>query len=314
MRRSTALTLLVAAMLLLAGCNNLPSGGTAPPTTAGESPSGTTIGAIDKTTSTDETTRTTQTTGEANDTNESESQLAPGLTKSGVTDATLLADAHAAVLANTSYTAESQRLASNGTGNQNATVVVLSRTNTTTKVAHEPTRVFWRYDFSGNASVTPAFPQDIEVWSGENETFEAVEGQNGTTYRESNGRGVSVASARTGRDTLSVLFGSLNTSVTRTTTQNGTTLYRVNSTGVADNATLASLFGVESASNVSMTALVDSDGLVHEYHVEYDATSGNRTWHVSQTSRFTALGETTVERPPWYDEAVNATATNESSR
>lgn len=311
MRRRTALTLLTVAMLVLAGCNNIPSGGSAPPTTAPDSSATTTIGGLDETT----TTATTE-SPDTTQTNDQSDQLAPGLAESGVIDAAELADAHAAVLVNTSYTTDGQRHVWNGSANrsENATSEMASfRVNSTTKVVHDPTRVFWSYDTAGNASVTPAvFPGDIEVWSGENRTFEAVEGPNGTTYRESNGRGVSVASARTGRDSLATLFGALNTTVTETS-QNGTTLYRVNSTGVSDRDALASLFAAESVSNVSMTALVDSDGLVHEYHVEYDAATGNRTWQVSQTTRFSALGQTTVERPSWYGEAVNATA-NQTSR
>ena len=311
MRRRTALALLVAAMLLLAGCSNVPGASDSPPTDTNTPASTTTIGSITKTTtdSTGTTAATETTQSDATTTTTAtDDRLAPGLAESGVTDAAALADAHAAILTNTSYTVRNHRQVRNESPTANATLPPIFRANTTTEVAHDPARIFLRYDVSGNASATSSqFPRDVELWAGPNLTLQAVETPNGTVYRRVRSRNVASGGV-TGRDTLFSLFSTLNTTVAGTTTQNGTTLYRVNSTGVSDPALLASLLDAESVSNVSMTALVDADGLVHEYRIEYDATSESGTRHVTRATRYTALGETTVERPAWYDEAVNATA------
>ena len=61
-------------------------------------------------------------------------------------------------------------------------------------------------------------------------------------------------------------------------------------------------------SDATEEALVDENGVVREYRVAYTATLGENTSRIERTVQFTALGETTVERPAWVAEETNATA------
>lgn len=227
-------------------------------------------------------------------------RLAPGLNEGGVTDPWKLADAHRAALNDTSYT-----VTTNLTARENGTV--LARSNSTVKVAAGGLPVVSRNEVGGERpGAISLLGHGFEVWVDENQSLYAMEEPNGTTYQRA------AAESRPpvhpeGRDHLYLLFVGLDTTVTGTETRDGTTLYRVNSTGVADADVLADELRTETVENASLSALVTEDGLVREYRVEYAGTVGNDTVRIERTTRFTGLGETTVERPPWYDEAVNAT-------
>lgn len=281
MRQLAALA--VALLLVTAGCNAFPSGD---------------AGTVETTSDADGATAaetTESTTGTASD-----ADMPPGLSASGVTEPWKLADAHRAALNDTSYTVET-----NLTASENGTV--LARSNSTVNVAAGGTPQFNRYEVGGERpGAIGSLAHDVEAWVDENQTLYAMEGPNGTTYQRS------AAEARpplrpTGRDHLYVLFSGFDTTVAGTEMRDGTTHYRVNSTGVADAEVLASTLRTETVANASLSALVTEDGLIRVYRVEYAGTVENATVRVERTVRFTELGETTVERPPWYDEAVNAT-------
>lgn len=228
-------------------------------------------------------------------------RFAPGLNESGVTDSAALADAHVAVLRNTSYTILTNMTA------RAPDSTLRARLNATRKVVHEPTRTYGQSDVKGeNPRAVGLAGYDLEVWATENGTWYAVEQSNGTDYRKVADRLRPSAAERANRATIFVLFSALNTTVEGTETRNGTTLYRVESTGVQNPGTLASQLRVDAVENVSVTALVADSGLVYEYHLEYTATLAGNTSHVERTVRFTALGETSVERPSWYSEAANS--------
>ncbi|UPW01498.1 hypothetical protein M0R88_05180 [Halorussus gelatinilyticus] len=228
--------------------------------------------------------------------------LAPGLNESGVTDAWTLAEVHADTLRNRSYTVVSNLTARGLDDDREATA------DATTRVTHDPTRLVRRSNVSGDARSIGLFGQDMAVWATENGTWYAVERANGTNYRKVAEVVRPTYGSRTDRDTLFVLFSALDTELAGTLTENGTTLHRVNATGVLNPEALASELNADSVRNVSLTALVDERGVVHEYRVAYTATHGDRTTRIERTTRFVALGETSVERPAWVAEARNATA------
>jgi hypothetical protein len=144
----------------------------------------------------------------------------------------------------------------------------------------------------------------------ENGTWYAAERANGTDYRKIADQLGPSAAERAHRATIFVLFSALNTTVEGVgDREEGSADYRVESTGVRNPGTLASQLRVESVENVSLTALVSEEGLVREYYLEYTATLGENTSRVERTVQFTALGETSVERPAWYDEATNSSET-----
>lgn len=61
----------------------------------------------------------------------------------------------------------------------------------------------------------------------------------------------------------------------------------------------------DSVSNVTLVALVDQDGLVRALDLRYVGTLDEKPVRVNWSIRYSAVGSTEVERPPWYDRAVN---------
>jgi hypothetical protein len=61
---------------------------------------------------------------------------------------------------------------------------------------------------------------------------------------------------------------------------------------------------VEEPRNVSVRLVVRKDGTVTDQRVAYDATLGSRSVRVVREFRVTAIGETTVDRPPWVENAT----------
>lgn len=286
MRQIAALT--VALLLVTAGCNALPGGPATGETTTDS----------DGTTVDDATTETTASDAE---TTAPDADLAPGLNENGVTDPSKLADAHRAALNDTSYS-----IRTNLTARENGTV--LARSNSTLQVAAGGTPQFNRYEITGERpEAIGSFGHDVEAWIDEEQTLYAMEGPNGTTYQRVTDEQRPSSGTPEGRDHLYLLFSAMNTTVSETEANDGTTRYWVNSTDVTDSEVLASTLRTETVQNASLSALVTEDGLIREYHIEYTGTVENATVQVERTTRFTELGETTVERPPWYDEAVDAT-------
>lgn len=65
---------------------------------------------------------------------------------------------------------------------------------------------------------------------------------------------------------------------------------------------------VEAVTNATIRVVVDDRGFVHRYRYELDQALAGTPVHVVVLVRFSDLGETTVPRPDWVDEALNETA------
>lgn len=59
--------------------------------------------------------------------------------------------------------------------------------------------------------------------------------------------------------------------------------------------------------NLTFRAVIEPSGLVRERSLQYEAVRDGRRVRVTSRIRYTAVGNVSVERPPWYDEAVAAT-------
>lgn len=219
----------------------------------------------------------------------------PGFNDTGVVDPVRLASAHAALLGNDSYTVEATRTErfSNGT----------LRTLVETTGGHDAGDGF-RYTTTVEETADRYYAGPAgtwEVWSNGTVTVGAFTNENGTDYQL---RGPTNPSLDRQEDLL-VLFGALETAVANRSTSNGTTRFRLEATGVRYPADLASAYGVDSVRNVSLSAVVTSEGLVREYRVAFDASRGNATTRVVETIGFSAVGSTTVRQPDWVSEALN---------
>lgn len=237
--------------------------------------------------------------------------LAPGLSFSGVTDAYTLADAHAGQLQGTSYTVRTERTIRTPDGRQLGTesgVVCVAASGTFRS----------RVTATGTAAdFVPGASGRVDRWSDGEQLAVAVTANGSTRYGHVPRGSFDPQRSRLSvtRERLFVLFSAVDTRVTDRFAWNGTTVYRVESTGVTDPDRLADAEVIREPRNVSFTALVDARGVVRAYTLRYRATAASGEPVVVALSVTTErIGATTVERPDWYERALavgrgNASAT-----
>lgn len=221
----------------------------------------------------------------------------PGVDDRGVYSPAELASAHDAALAPASYTRVETLTARTANGTPWATRTVRTR------VAPDGRR-HTVAELGGPEATYPSPFRDamrVEVYvengivyfAGWNETADYAS-------FERAGGGVSV-------DRLRLLLSAFETRA-EPVRRNGTTLVRVESTRLADP------YYLESAERAvrgdvrdgEFRALVTPDGLVREYRVVVTVAVDGTLVRVERDVGFRAVGETTVERPAWYDDAVAA--------
>ena len=234
-------------------------------------------------------------------------QLAPGLTSEGVTDPFALAEAHASVLDGTAYTVRTNLTVRHANGS------IYMRQSTDALLAANRTRYSVVGDFAG--ARIGGGQATVATYSNGERVFEARTTANNTSYhvvrvpeRESaSPRGI-LPEGLVGDEQIYSLFTAVETRVLDETTRNGTTRYRIVGANVSGEADLGSRYG--DPRNVTARATIDSRGLVREYRLRYEGTVSGTNVTVVRRVRYTNVGSTTVERPPWYEVAVrNATTT-----
>jgi len=255
-----------------------------------------------------------------------ETAFPPGVNESGVTEALALATAHRETLGNTSYAAVSTTTLQRSNG----TVVLTSTTTTRVESGGES---FFVASTGSQSSANATLGVDhyrSETWANETSVViaDTVRSEE-PTYRQ-----VSREPARMSPDaTWELLYGAFGTGETTYVGQverGGTTLHKVVSTppsdGVtgeeagettgeeADEATDDASDEAVAGTTYDFSALVDSEGVVHSFRTTQRSTLEGETFVVTRTMRITEIGNTTVERPDWYEQAVeNETETETAS-
>jgi hypothetical protein len=230
------------------------------------------------------------------------SDLPPGLSPAGITDTSALADAHAKALANTSFTVRSTRTltAANGTR-------LLDRTSVQ-RVRSDHRR--WRVKTVYNGTLSRGFGMPIEhqtSWFNGSHILVQFQRPNGTEYTMYPGRDP------TGRQQLRSYY--LQAKTTTVSVVNGTIRLHATLTTADQQATLLPNVTI---TEQSLTLMMTQTGRVTQYRIEYTGrrSNGSTTVKGVRTVQFTALGETTVDRPEWVPTARRAIATarNASNR
>lgn len=219
----------------------------------------------------------------------------PGLSEDGVTSTTALIEAHTEALGNRSFTVRTTTTIRPANGEYEVT------SNSTQRV--DPTGTFRGYVESetratGNAPERyDRSPDEIAAWREGSVTYRRTAVDGTSTYRRVGLLNSSVKlSNALGRQTILALDDRTNATVE--TVENGDSRrYRVS----------ARLNDTEYSTNRTVELLVAPGGVVREIRVAqtYQYQSGTR--RVTRTIRFLNVGSTTVERPDWYSDAVNAT-------
>jgi len=286
--RSGLRIIALAAVLVLAGCG-VPGGldGSGALGADGETTPTLTPVAVPQATDTDRGAGVTTAQAKGSD------RLAPGLTADGVTDATALAAAHVDALDGVPFTVRQNVTERTADGS-----LLLS---TTTRAAVGPDRQ--RYRFARTST---------EILDGERRVLRTVRFADGEVVHERiilrggtdqqilRDRTENLSSLPAGlptrlRDQTGVarIFDGVETTVAGQTERNGTVVYRVESTGIADPEST-------DLRNASLVAFVTERGLVQEYRLSYVTERvGVGPVHVFSTARFTDVGTTEIRRPSW---------------
>lgn len=213
----------------------------------------------------------------------------PGVDERGVYDPGRLVDAHAAVLANASYTVRVTSVHSRPGGE------LRSRYARVIRLSAGEERVHYVLNKTDRRNGTTDV-RHIERYNDGDRLFVAVSEGNETTYRVREvARSRSFLAASTGdRQGFGRLLGRLRPALTDIRTENGTTRYRLAS-GPTD---------VRPLRNVTFDALVDRRGVVREYNITYTVRRDGAPVRVRVDVAFTDVGSTTVRRPDWVDRAL----------
>lgn len=206
-------------------------------------------------------------------------ELAPGLGPDGVVDAERLLDAHADVLANDSYTIRlsSRREATDGS--------TQTRHDRIVRVAG-PER--FHYVLS---TETDDGARRVERWRDGSRAYQATTENGSTSYRSLEAPAPPVLLTRAD---LLRLFLFVPSDVVDSRERNGTTVHTV-AGGPGD---------LQPLSDVTYRAAITERGLVRSYEVRYDLAGRNPATTVTVTATVSDVGETTVERAPWVDDAT----------
>ncbi|WP_444881622.1 DUF7537 family lipoprotein [Halocatena marina] len=240
--------------------------------------------------------------------------LAPGLTNHGVVDSIALGDAHEAVLSNTSFTIHGKTTVkySNGT--------LRRQGERTARVVNPRDRRYINVSiYTQNKIRSDQKSTNNSFWSNGERVLVALSSSqtNSTTYQhfESRDPQYPILKYHPQKERYYTLFQAVDTKVINHTTNNGTTLYRLTSTEIADSAQLIeysmNVKIAQNPRNLTFHAVIDSRGVVHEYRLAYTATltetNPSTSVRVVSTTRYTKMGSTTVDRPSWYAKANNTT-------
>ena len=289
-------TVLVATLLVLAGCSGAPGN----------------VGSAGNATSALQSGNAT--TGESGSSAANVS-LPPGVSRTGITDPNGLATAHALLLNKNSYTVNSTYVERYANGTTRVA------TSIDAQLAQNKSHYYSVFNASGNVERLLGSPSgSIQRWSDGRRVYQAATLNNSTTYKVVYDRRTNVSSPRaelflnpTSQNELALLFGAINTSAPQPVTRNGTALFRFRSVGLSQANLFTSAQGVSSPGNVSFVAYVDSRGLVHEYSLSYTARNDGTPITVNRTVRYSDVGSTTVPRPNWISK-VPVNGTNATTR
>ena len=227
-------------------------------------------------------------------------EVAPGITEAGVRNASALARAHDAILEDTNYTVirNVTYRAANGT--------VLTHRRSVSRVGTDGRRCVGRTWREATGLRREA------VWSSGERLLRARTYANGTrTYRrtefETADRGRAIG-AGTGSGQIDRVFTVAEVRVVDRYEHNGTVLYRLVSASAARSGTSATDRSDRDGRAVSAEALVTIQGLVRSYEFQQTLSDDlDGTTRIVVSTRYVDVGTTTVERPPWYDDALRAT-------
>lgn len=238
-----------------------------------------------------------------------DSGLAPGVGPSTVTDASALAAAHGAALGNESYTLVTNRTVRTANGSlRSALTVRLALSSGPSRNYHATVSV------EGPAAplVIGEPPTRAEYWTDDEVYLRRQTIDNRTVYSRYDDADAYVGTWSFWLGTVALDLGpeidlqsTLEGFETRVADRSPAGRVHLVGTAVRSEGFVDNPAEVERVENATLHAFVARSGFVESYHVVYDATldDGERV-RVRRSVRFERVGTTTVDRPSWYDEAM----------
>lgn len=223
----------------------------------------------------------------------------------GSLDAREVSFAHGAALTGRSYTVRERTVVRYGNGTVRSRVAVVRRVADDGTYAATVDAAGERHPL-GAGQVRGRFwsdgPRLLYALASDGTTYGVVDPANYNFWRN---RYVALAYPRPGRTVYTPLRVTNPRVVGHTT---DTLRFRV----VGDDTTAPQLIdtppGVTGPRNASLRAQVDRNGVVRHYRFTYEATADGAPVTVTTVVRYEDIGRTTVERPDWYEKAVNESA------
>lgn len=221
----------------------------------------------------------------------------PGVSAAEV-DAWILANAHHRALQRRGATVASNRTITAANGTTLATVVT-----TTERVG---VRVQYASVVGGEAPMAVGVPTfGYSLWSDGNETamrWTRPDGRVEYTYF-TDAPPESFVGSRTGRDAVYRALADVNVTVVGTNVTDDGTQYVLSA-----EADRVERVGGPTLLNYSVVATVTEQGVVRSYRVRYEERRENvGVVTIRESFRVSRVGNTTVERPDWFGDAVNET-------
>jgi hypothetical protein len=283
MRRSVLNSMLLVAVVLLAGCNFLGLGPSIDNSEIEVTPADVPI---------DTPTVTPR------------GQIAPGVFPEGVYNASALASAHARTLGKTSFTIRTNVTYrySNGTLARWTTGIMRIDSGPPPRIlAHSRDHIHRLYTRHRNHSTILA----RDLWYGADHGYWRITYVNNTTGYHAIPERIRSSDLYqlTRAWMINRTLSDVNTQVNRLT-RNGSTYYRIEGP-VSRNH---SLFPSNNQQNASQWLLIDSRGVIYEYHIITHITGpAEKPLRRHYSITFREIGTTTVEKPAWIEIARNRT-------
>lgn len=226
-------------------------------------------------------------------------RIMPGLRTEGVADPAALAALHDRRLADRSYTRADSRTVVDGNGTLRATRTdLLVAAGGLPFLAERSAVSTPRYD------VESAFSEATVYHDGGRAYYRAVEDE--VNYGTDTIPPAEVVPDRTGRAAVQEVLSAFEWEVQRVEI-GGQPHYRLESTAFVDPGPLDDAVLLTDPRNATARLLVGADGRVDRYRLEYETTYDDRTVGVTETVRWSNVGETNVPPPNWIDRARDAT-------
>jgi len=239
-----------------------------------------------------------------------DSGFPPGLGPSGVEDVSTLAASHAGTLDETSFTVLTNRTVRWPNGSIRSAMNVRLKLSATRNY-HADVSVYG----SEGSVIFGEPPTEAEYWANDEVYLRRQEIDNRTVFSRYSTSEEYVGTWRFWLGTIALdigpstdlrrTVGSFDTRVAGQPTVDGEQVVHITGTAVTSERFVDDQSDAFDVRNATLHAFVTESGFVRSYYVIYEADlPDQRTVTIRRSVRFRDVDSTTIDRPPWYDEAI----------